>query len=208
MRARHGGLSGRATGRRRRARAGARGALCARPAIGQIARVHPDLLIAAPGAGTDAPIRRFHTRMRVRADVGGGAAAVLERALAPGCIAMPAHRRVAVTEALHVLAGTLVLRLEGVGRRRSEGATAVVPPGARHPVRVEVDAPAPARVLAVVSPGGMERHDEGVAASVPDPSTARGPDMAGVGAAGVRHGIGTDMMSLYDLIARHGLALA
>jgi quercetin dioxygenase-like cupin family protein len=165
-------------------------------------------LVAPPGAGTSADIRRFRTRVRVRAEASGGAASVLEHALAPGCVAMPVHRHAAVCEVLHVLDGALRLWLDGDERRLEAGSSAVIPPGARHTVWVDVDAPAPARWLAVLSPGGMERYYEEVAAHVPAPASGRGPEMSGVLAAGARHGVGVDMMSLYDLIARHGLALA
>jgi len=165
-------------------------------------------LVAAPDAGTDASIRRFRTRVRVRADASGGAASVLEHALAPGCVAMPVHRHAQACEVLHVLEGALWLWLDGVEQRLAAGSSAVIPPGARHTFWAEVDAPGPVRFLAVCAPGGMERYYEDVAAHVPDTAQGRGPDMAGVLAASARHGVEPDMMSLYDLIARHGLSLA
>jgi quercetin dioxygenase-like cupin family protein len=170
--------------------------------------MQPAPLVAGPDAGTPADIRRFRTRVRVRAEASGGAASVLEHALAPGCVAMPVHRHVGVCEVLHVLDGALWLWLDGDERRLPTGSSVVIPPGARHTVWVETDAPAPARWLAVLSPGGLERYYEDVAAHVPGSAGGRGPDMPGVLAAGARHGVEVDMMSLYDLIARHGLALA
>ncbi len=167
----------------------------------------PASLVAAPGAGTDASIRRFRTTVRVRGDASDGAAAVLEHALAPGCVAMPVHRHAGACEVLHVLDGTLWLWLDGVEHRLAPGTVAVIPPGARHTFWVDVDAGAPTRFLAVVTPGGMERYYEDVAAHVPA-DARRGPDMAGVLAASARHDVEPDMMSLYDLIARHGLSLA
>ena len=163
-------------------------------------------LVAGPDSGTDASIRRFRTRVRVRGDASGNAASVLEHALAPGCVAMPVHRHDAC-EVLHVLEGALWLWLDGAEQRLAAGGSAVIPPGARHTFWVDVDALAPARFLAVVAPGGMERYYEDVAAHVPT-GAGRGPDMDGVLAACARHGVEPDMMSLYDLIARHGLSLA
>lgn len=165
-------------------------------------------LIAPPDTGTPAHIRRFRTRVRVRAEASGGAASVLEHALAPGCVAMPVHRHAGTCEVLHVVEGVLWLWLEGEERRLEAGSSAVIPPGARHTFWVDVDAPAPTRVVAVCAPGGMERYYEDVAAHVPDATTGRGPDMAGVLAAGARHGVETELASLYELIARHGLSLA
>jgi hypothetical protein len=54
----------------------------------------------------------------------------------------------------------------------------------------------------------MERYFEEVAAHVPPLGAGRGPDMSGVLGASARHGVEVDMASLYDLIGRHGLALA
>lgn len=168
----------------------------------------PHPLIAPPGSGTPAHIRRFRTHVRVRAEASGGAASVLEHELAPGCVAMPVHRHDGACEVLHVVAGTLWLWLDGEERCLEAGSSAVVPPGARHTVWVDVDAPGPTRFVAVCAPGGMERYYEDVAAHVPDAVDGRGPDMTGVLAAGARHGVVVELPSLYDLIARHGLSLA
>jgi len=165
-------------------------------------------LLAAPGAGTAAPIRRFHTTVRVRAEASGGAASVLEHTLQPGCVAMPVHRHRGATEVLHVLDGALVLWLDGVELDAPAGTSVVIPAGAAHTFWVSADAPSAARALAVFAPGGMERYFEAVAAHVPPPGAGRGPDMAGVLDASDRHGVEVDMGSLYELIGRHGLALA
>ena len=165
-------------------------------------------LIAAPGAGTATSIRRFRTTVRIRAEASGGAASVLEHALAPGCIAMPVHRHAGVTEVLHVLHGTLVLWLAGEVVPAAAGTSAVVPPGVPHTFWVDVDAPDAARVLAVVTPGGLERYYEDVAAHVPPMGAGNGPNMPEVLAASARHGVEVDMASLYELIGRHGLSLA
>ena len=165
----------------------------------------PPTLFAPPDAGTEARIRRFGTRVRVRAEASHAAATVLEHTLAAGCIAMPVHRHPGVTEVLHVLDGTLVVRLGADERSAPAGTSVVVPPGAWHTFWVAADATGPARVLAVVAPGGMERYYEDVAAQLDE---ADRPDMLGVRAASERHGIEVDMASLWDLVDRHGLALA
>ncbi len=164
-------------------------------------------LVATPDSGTDASIRRFRTRVCVRGDASGGAASVLEHALAPGCVAMPVHRH-AACEVLHVLDGVLWLWLDGAEQRLAAGSSAVVPPHAPHTFWVDVDAPAPARFLAVCAPGGMERCYEDVAVHVMPGDGGRIRDMTAVIAACVRNGVEPDMMSLYDLIERHGLSLA
>lgn len=164
-------------------------------------------LLAAPGAGTAAPIRRFQTLVRVRGDASAGAASVLEHTLAPGCLSMPVHRH-AATEVLHVLGGALVLWIDGAELAAPAGTSVVVPARAAHTFWAEPDAPGAARALAVYAPGGMERYFEEVAAHVPPSGAGRGPDMAGVLDASARHGVEVDMASLYELIGRHGLALA
>jgi quercetin dioxygenase-like cupin family protein len=165
-------------------------------------------LIAAPGAGTVASIRRFRTTVRIRAEASGGAASVLEHALDPGCIAMPVHRHAGTTEVLHVLRGTLVLWLDGQVAHAPAGTSVVIPPGAAHTFWVDVDAPEATRVLAVLSPGGLERYYEEVAVHAAPNGTSRGPNMPEVLAASARHGVEVDMASLYELVGRHGLSLA
>jgi quercetin dioxygenase-like cupin family protein len=165
-------------------------------------------LIALPGTGSEAPIRRFRTTVRIRAEASGGVASVMEHTLAPGCLAMPVHRHPTVAEVLHVLAGTLTVTLDSRVHVAPAGTSLVIPPGAAHTFWVALDASEPARVLAVVTPGGMERYYEAVAAAVPAPATGRGPHMPGVLAAGEAHGVEVDMESLYPLIEAHGLTLA
>jgi len=164
-------------------------------------------LLAGPGAGTAAPIRRFHTTVRVRGDASKGAASVLEHTLQAGCLAMPVHRHAGATEVLHVLDGALVLWLDGAELAAPAGTSVVIPPGAAHTFWAEVDAPRTARALAVFAPGGMERYFEEVAAHVPPLGTGT-PYMPGVLGASSRHGVEVHMESLYELIGRHGLALA
>ena len=162
-------------------------------------------LFATPEAGAESRIRRFRTRVRVRGEASHEAASVLEHTLEPGCIAMPVHRHPGITEVLHVLDGILVVRLGADERTAPAGTSVVVPPGAWHTFWVASDAPAAARVLAVVAPGGMERYYEEVAAQLRADDR---PDMPGVRAASERHGIDVDMTSLWDLVERHGLELA
>ena len=163
-------------------------------------------LFAPPESGTETRIRRFRTRVRVRAEASHDAASVLEHALEAGCVAMPVHRHPGVTEVLHVLDGTLVVRLGADERAATAGTSVVVPPGAWHTLWVAPDAPEAARFLAVLAPGGMERYYEEVAAQL-RADDAR-PDMPAVLAASARHGVEVDMASLWDLIERHGLTLA
>jgi quercetin dioxygenase-like cupin family protein len=165
-------------------------------------------LLATPGAGTPEPIRRFHTLVRVRGDASDGAATVLEHTLQPGCLSMPVHRHAGATEVLHVLDGALVFWLDGAELAAPTGTSVVIPAGAAHTFWVEPDAPSAGRLLAVFAPGGMERYFEEVAAHVPPLGTGRGPDMSGVLGASARHGVEVDMGSLYELVGRHGLALA
>lgn len=163
-------------------------------------------LFAPPGAGSEARIRRFRTRVQLRAEASHDAASVLEHVLDAGCIAMPEHRHPGVAEVLHVLDGTLVVRLGADERTAPAGSSVVIPPGAWHTMWAPAGAPSPARFLAVFAPGGMERYYEEIASHVRTVDAR--PDMAGVLAAAAHHGVEVDMLSLYDLIERHGLSLA
>jgi quercetin dioxygenase-like cupin family protein len=168
-------------------------------------------LFAPPGAGTAAPIRRFRTTVRVGSEASGGAAAVLEHALEPGCVAMPLHRHAAATEVLHVLAGALTVHIGGDARVATAGTSVVIPAGAWHTFWVGPDEPAPARFLAVVAPAGLDRYYAEVSTHVPArgaTSAGEPPDISAVLAASGRHGVEIDLLSLYDLIERHGLELA
>lgn len=163
-------------------------------------------LLGVPGTGADASIRRFRTRIRVPSEASGGAACVLEHALPSGCVALPLHRH-AAAEVLHVLAGALHLELADGSHLVEAGASVVIPPHAWHTVWTDPDDSAPARFLAVCAPGGMDRYYADVAAHVP-PAGAGVPDMAAIEAVSQRHGVETDLLSLYDLIERHGVELS
>ena len=166
-----------------------------------------DALFAPPGAGRTATIRRFHTLVRVPSAASGGSAAVLEHTLEPGCVAMPLHRHVA-TEVIHVLAGALTVQVGNEVRPAPAGTSVVVPGGIWHTFWVALEESRPARFLAVVAPGGMDVYYQDVATHIPPPGAQRGPNIEAVLEASVRHGVEVDMLSLYDLIERHGLALA
>ena len=164
-----------------------------------------DSLFSAQGPGTAVPIRRFGTLVRVRSEASGGAAAVLEHTLEPGCIAMPLHRHAATTEVLHILHGTLIVRVREEIRPAVAGTSVVIPAGVWHTFWVTPDESDPVRFLAMVAPGGLEKYYEEVAAHIPKRGA---PDMDAVLATSERHGVEVDMLSLYDLIERHGLTLA
>ena len=163
-------------------------------------------LLGAPGSGADASIRRFRTRVRVSSAASGGAACVLEHALPPGCVALPMHRHRAA-EVLHVLAGTLRVEIEHASHVAVAGTSVVIPPGAWHTVWTHPDDAASARWVAACAPGGMDEYYADVAAHVP-PAGAGVPDMEAIAAVGARHGVEADLLSLYDLVERHGVELS
>ena len=167
----------------------------------------PDALFAPPGVGRPASIRRFHSIVRVASAASGGSAAVLEHTLEPGCVAMPLHRH-AATEVLHVLAGALTVQVGNDVRPAPAGTSIVVPSGIWHTFWVGLDETRPARFLAVVAPGGMDEYYQDVATHIPPPDAGRGPNIDAVLEASAHHGVEVDMLSLYDLIERYGLALA
>lgn len=161
-------------------------------------------LVRTPGEGSPVKIRRFGTLVQVRGEATRGAVAVLEHRLASGTLAMPLHRH-AETEVLHVLAGTLSVMLGDVVHVLTTGQSIVVPGGEWHTMWVGADEDEAAQFLAIVTPAGLERFYEAVAAHV----NADGlPDMDGVLAACARHGVEVRLESIYDLVERHTVQLA
>lgn len=161
-------------------------------------------LVRLPGQGSPARIRRFETLVQVRGEATGGAVALLEHRLAPGALAMPLHRH-AETEVLHVVAGVLSVQLADAVQVLMPGQSVAVPGGMWHTFWVGLDEGAAAQFLAVVTPAGLERYYEAVAAHVPP---AGAPDIEGVLGAGKRYGVEVRLESIYDLVERHTVQLA
>jgi len=166
---------------------------------------HTSALVGPPGAGADASIRRFHTRVRVPSAASGDAACVLEHALPPGCVALPMHRHPA-SEVVHVLTGTLRLEIGTASHALAAGTSAVIPPGTWHTYWTHLDEPSTVRFLAVCAPGGMDRYYADVASRIPRAGAI--PDINEVRAVGDGHGVEVDMLSLYDLVERYGVELS
>ncbi|MDF1505851.1 cupin domain-containing protein [Roseisolibacter sp. H3M3-2] len=107
-----------------------------------------------------------HTGARVhvlvRAADTDGAWGMLDHAIPPRAEGAPPHRHRATTEVLYGVEGEVVLTLDGRDVRLLRGDAAVVPPGVVHAYRNRSDAPA--AVLLLYMPGGLERHAEVLAA--------------------------------------------
>jgi mannose-6-phosphate isomerase-like protein (cupin superfamily) len=162
------------------------------------------LLVRVPGVGAPARIRRFETLVQVRSEATGGAVAMLEHRLGIGALAMPLHRH-APAEVVHVLAGTLHVQLGDVVRQLDTGESVAIPGGMWHTFWVGPDEHEAARFLSVVTPGGLERYYEAVAAHVGPTGL---PDIEPILAAGDKHGVEVQMESIYDLVERHTIQLA
>ena len=169
----------------------------------QIPRTVQPARYSAPGDGTLAPIRRFGTLVKVRAEDTDGRYSLLEHALEPETLAMPMHRHRAEMKTLYAIEGSLTVQIGVDVFMAMPGASLVVPAGTMHTMWNETDRGV--RFLSVVAPGGLERYYAEVGAVVP----VRGkPDIEAVLAASARFGIELDMLSLYDIIERHGVQLA
>lgn len=171
--------------------------------------------VVPPGGGSLAAIRNFATVIKVSAEDTGGQYSVLEHTLAAGYVAMPVHVHLRESKTLYVVAGGIAVQLgEKVVAART-GATVFIPAGTRHTMwnarpedpkeRGGRGAGEPARFLAVVAPGGLERYYQKVAEFVKNGAR---PDVPSILAASAEHGVEVDMLSLLDIIERHKVELA
>lgn len=173
------------------------------PPMTQRPRTSDPTRYSPPGEGVRAPIRRFGTLVKVRAEDTDGRYSVLEHALEPETLAMPMHRHRAEMKTLYALEGSLTVQIGAEVFIAMPGASLVVPAGTMHTMWNETERRV--RFMSIVAPGGLERYFEEVAAVVP----VRGkPDIEAVFAASARHGIELDMLSLFDIIERHHVQLA
>ena len=152
---------------------------------------------------------------KVSAEDTGGQYSVLEHTLAAGYVAMPVHVHLRESKTFYVVAGGIAVQLgEKVVAART-GATIFIPAGTRHTMwNARPEDPKerggrgpgePARFLAVVAPGGLERYYEKVASFVRNGAK---PDVPSILAVSAEHGVEVDMLSLLDIIERHKVELA
>lgn len=90
--------------------------------------------------------------MKLRGEETGGALGLAEVTQPPG-VATPLHVHAREAEVFYVLAGTLLYEAGGERHELSAGSTMYLPSGVPHRFRITGDTPA--RILAMVFPGGL-----------------------------------------------------
>lgn len=133
-------------------------------------------------------------RFLVDSDDFGGRVSLLEHLLAPRSIAAPMHRHSREDEFSLVLEGTVSLIADGMELEARPGDLVVKPRGEWHTFWNATDAPA--RLLEVISPGGLEH-----AFRIMD--TAE--DDIDLGAVVAPFGCEADLEATLPIIERHGL---
>jgi quercetin dioxygenase-like cupin family protein len=103
---------------------------------------------------------------KVRGAQTGGALTAFENVVAPGD-GPPLHTHAREGESWYVLEGSLRFKLDGDIRRAPAGSFVFVPPGTRHCFQNVSDAPA--RILVLFSPAGMEAFFDRFAELPPGP---------------------------------------
>lgn len=133
-------------------------------------------------------------RFLVGSDEFGGRIALLEHLLAPRSIAAPLHRHTKEDEFSLILEGTVSLVAEGVELEARPGDLVVKPRGEWHTFWNATQAPA--RLLEVISPGGLEHAFRII-------DTAG--DDVDLGAVIAPYGCEADLEATLPIIERYGL---
>ena len=120
----------------------------------------PTAKMVAPGEGKDVLLFAVRFDYKVTSTDSGGALAALEVAIPPGTLVKP-HNHSREDEFTVVLAGTVGARVGDQVVEAGTGASLVKPRGIPH--AMWNTGPEPARVLEVLSPGGLEDYFEELA---------------------------------------------
>ncbi len=128
-----------------------------------------------------------------------GSISIVEHVFAPGTL-VPPHRHTREDEISYVVEGEIGFRSNGREVSLAAGGYIVKPRGELHSMWNA--AAVPARMIEIVSPGGLERYFAELAEAV---AVAGGPNPDVVVPLAVRYGLSFDFGEVPDLIARHGL---
>jgi len=134
------------------------------------------VLMPSGGERIDLPDRGARARLLAVGEDTEGRLAVVESAPAPGAPGLPPHRHRNSDEALYVLEGKVRIRLSGRTVDAPAGSFAFIPRGTVH--AFWNPGVAPARVLVIFTPAGLERYLKATAEAfaargAPDPDTLR-----------------------------------
>lgn len=110
--------------------------------------------VVLPGGGRHLDVLGIEHRITVAAEDTGGAYALVEIVNAPG-LGIPPHVHANEEETFHVLEGNVTFQVGEESLVASPGTTVHLPRGVPH--RFAAEGTAPARMLLVLSPAGLER---------------------------------------------------
>ena len=147
-------------------------------------------LLGAPEGVTD--------RFMVGANESGGGFALVEHGLAPRALAAPLHRHSREDEYSYVLEGRLGALLGDEEVFGEPGDLVFKPRGQWHTFWNAGDVPA--RILEIISPGGLEELFRQIDTLEGEPDPAQMAEMAG------RYGCELDFEATMPIVERHGLS--
>ncbi len=126
---------------------------------------------------------------------------IVEHVFAPGTL-VPPHRHTREDEVSYVVEGEIGFRSDGREVALAAGGYIVKPRGELHSMWNAGSAPA--RMIEIISPAGLERYFAELAEAV---AAAGGPSPAVVGPIADRYGLSFDFSEIPDIAARHGLVV-
>jgi quercetin dioxygenase-like cupin family protein len=128
-------------------------------------------IIRGPGEGEALPLGPSSASIKASAEDTGGRFALIESVFAPGFRGPPPHVHREMSDCFYVIDGTLTFLVDGDRVEAGPGTFVAVPPGVVH--TFSNDGTAPARVLNLFSPAGLEAYLRELAAlpGPPDPAT-------------------------------------
>jgi mannose-6-phosphate isomerase-like protein (cupin superfamily) len=147
----------------------------------------PDAIVVSPAAGETRRVLGQLVTAKVLADQTGGAYSLFETCTDPDA-GVPPHLQLYEDEAWFVLEGRYALEVGGESTDLGPGGYVFVPRGLVHCYRNR--SPAPARLLILVSPGGIQERFFAEVGSPPgDPAPPSALDRARAAAAGEKYGL-------------------
>ncbi len=154
--------------------------------------------VVQPG-GPDAPYVPGSTATARLTSVETGSIAVVEHTFAPGVL-VPPHRHTREDEISYVVSGEMGFRSAGRETTLRAGGYVVKPRGELHSMWNAGQTPA--RMIEIISPGGLERYFVELAEAV---AAAGAPSPELVAPIAARYGLSFDFSEVDDISARHGV---
>ncbi len=159
-------------------------------------------LVILPGDGKAVHAGNLAVVFKLWAADTEGRFAVVEHPLAPGALAGPVHVHHREDEASYVLEGVITVQIGDEVIQAPVGTLIYKPREIPHTFWNE--GRVPARLLEIISPGGLEKYFEELAKLV---TPAGPPDIPSVIALAKKYGLDLDMSSVPELAQKHQVSL-